>query len=242
MKRFLPFLIILLVLASALGAGWYLKNRSTQTAPLVADVPGASPAATTSSSAPTASTPVTTSTREPGAHPPHVIGPPDAPVTIEEFGDFQCPPCGQLHPELKQIIREYGPRVRLVYREFPLVPTHQHALAAARAAEAAGMQGKFWEMHGLIFETQRSWHEAFDVRPIFEEYARRIGLDVEKFKKDLSSSTVERRIFLDGKRGHELGVKGTPTVFLNGREVPFESLPAQRLRLLIDAELARAGS
>jgi protein-disulfide isomerase len=104
------------------------------------------------------------------------------------------------------------------------------------------MQGKFWEMHGLIYETQRAWNDVFDVRPIFEEYARRIGLDVERFTRDLSSSTVERRIFLDGKRGHELGVKGTPTVFLNGREVPFDSLPAQRLRPLIDAELALAGS
>jgi protein-disulfide isomerase len=145
-----------------------------------------------------------------------------------------------LHRELLKIENKYGPRVRIIYREFPLVPPHQHALAAARSAEAAGMQGKFWEMHHMLFETQRAWHDTFDVRPIFEQYALRIGINVEKFRADISSQTVERRIFLDGKRGHALGVSGTPTVFLNGREVPFEALVADKLSVLIDAELARA--
>jgi protein-disulfide isomerase len=131
--------------------------------------------------------------------------------------------------------------VRIIFREFPLVPAHQHALAAARAAEAAGLQGKFWQMHGMIYENQKVWHVAFDVRPIFEGYARQLGLNVERFKTDISGPVVERRIFLDGKRAHALGVSGTPTVFLNGRELPYESLPADRMRLLIDAELARAG-
>src|ERR1700693_2221427 len=82
----------------------------------------------------------------------HILGNPDAPVTLEEFGDFQCPPCGILHPELKMIEREYASRVRIIFREFPLVPTHAHALAAAHAAEAAGLQGKFWEMHDMLYE------------------------------------------------------------------------------------------
>ena len=119
------------------------------------------------------------------------------------------------------------------------MPPHQHALAAARVAEAAGVQGKFWEMHDLLYETQKSWHDSFDVRPIFEGYAKQIGLDVEKFKKDIDSNVVTQRIFLDGKRAHSLNVKGTPTVFLNGHEVPFESLPAEKMGPLIDAELAR---
>lgn len=236
MKRLLPFLIILLVLVVALCGGWYLKNRSTTTSgPAAVNAP-----------APTTSTPANTTapisrTAEAGAEPPHSIGPADAAVTLEEFGDFECPPCGLLHPELLKIEQQYGSRVRIIFREFPLVPTHQHALAAARAAEAAGMQGKFWEMHHMLFETQRSWHDAFDVRPIFEQYALRIGLNLEKYRSDLASQTVERRIFLDGKRAHALGVQGTPTVFLNGREIPFESLPAEKMRPLIDAELARAG-
>jgi len=144
-----------------------------------------------------------------------------------------------LHPILKQLESEYGPvKLRLIFREFPLVPTHAHALAAARAAEAAGLQGKFWEMHDMIYEHQKDWHDAFDVRPIFEEYATKIGLDLNQFRRDNSSEIVEQRIFLDGKRGHSLGVKGTPTVFLNGREVPFESLAPDKLKALINGELA----
>jgi protein-disulfide isomerase len=176
---------------------------------------------------------------EPGAEPAHALGDAKAPVTLEEFGDFECPPCGVLHPILKGIESEYGPaKVRIIFREFPLVPNHVHALAAARAAEAAGLQGRFWEMHDMIYEHQKEWHEAFDVRPIFEGYAKSIGLDVQQFASDNTSEIVERRIFLDGKRGHSLGVQGTPTVFLNGNEVPFESLPPEKLKPLIDKELA----
>ena len=235
MKRFLPFVIILLVLGVALGAGWYLKNKATAPAST-----SAAPTPNPSRASVTPGTPVPSSL-EPGADPPHALGPAGAPVTLEEFGDFECPPCALLHPELKTIEHEYGARVRIIFREFPLVPAHQHALVAARAAEAAGLQGKFWEMHDLIYETQRAWHDVFDVRPIFEGYAQRIGLNVERFKRDIGSEAVERRIFLDGKRAHSFGVKGTPTVFLNGREVPFDSLPAAKLRPLIDAELALAG-
>ena len=134
---------------------------------------------------------------------------------------------------------DFGPaKLRIIFREFPLVPTHVHALVAAHAAEAAGLQGKFWEMHDMIYEHQKDWHEAFDVRPIFEGYATKIGLDVEQFRRDNASEIVERRISLDGSRGHSLGVKGTPTVFLNGREVPFPSLDPSKLKPLIEAELA----
>jgi protein-disulfide isomerase len=229
MKRALPFVIILLVLGVALGAAWYLKQNTT--AP--STQPSKSAANESRDTRPAALTP------EPGAEPAHTIGPAGAPVTLEEFGDFECPPCGLLHPILKQIEHEYGSRVRIVFREFPLVPTHEHALAAARAAEAAGIQGKFWEMHDLLYENQKAWHTTFDVRPIFESYATRIGLDVERFRRDLTSDIVERRIFLDGKRGRSLDVTGTPTVFLNGQELPYESLQPSKLRPLIDAELTR---
>jgi len=133
---------------------------------------------------------------------------------------------------------EFGDRLQITFREFPLVPTHQHAMAAASAAEAASLQGKFWEMHDLLYENQKAWHEVFDVRPIFEGYAKQIGLDVERYKRDVNSEVVAQRILQDGKRGHYLGVKGTPSVFLNGREVPFESLPADKLRVLINNELS----
>jgi protein-disulfide isomerase len=226
MKRSLPFLIIAVVLAAAGVIAWYLKQSAIE-APAATPTPIASPRASPAKMG------------EPGADPPHSIGEAKAPVTLEEFGDFQCPPCGALHPILKTMEHEFGPRLRIIFREFPLVPTHEHALAAARSAEAAGMQGKFWEMHDLLYENQKSWSNAFDVRPIFEGYAAKIGLNLEKFKRDLSSETVAQRILQDGKRARSLGVVGTPTVFMNGREVPFESLAEQKLRGLINIELAK---
>ncbi len=229
MKRVLPFVIIVLALAAGLLMFLYFR-RSTAEAPHPTPVPGASPIQNGTN---------TPNQAEPGAEPPQALGSQNAPITLEEFGDFECPPCGMLHPILKQLESEYGPvKLRLIFREFPLVPTHAHALAAARAAEAAGLQGKFWEMHDMIYEHQKDWHDAFDVRPIFEEYATKIGLDLNQFRRDNSSEIVEQRIFLDGKRGHSLGVKGTPTVFLNGREVPFESLAPDKLKALINGELA----
>jgi protein-disulfide isomerase len=227
MKRLLPFFIILVALAAAVCGAWYLKRSATPSVPAQA-LASASPQA----NAPTSS--------EPGAEPPHTLGPADAPAKLEEFGDFECPPCGLLHPILQTMQREFGDRLRITFREFPLVPTHQHALAAATAAEAAGLQGKFWEMHDVLYEDQKAWHEAFDVRAIFEDYAKRVGLDIERYKQDLTNKVVEQRIFQDGRRAHSLGVKGTPTVFLNGREVPFELLAPEKLRELIKAELKGA--
>src|SRR5262249_16222741 len=97
------------------------------------------------------------------------------------------------------------------------------------------------EMHDMIYEHQNDWKKEFDVRPIFEGYAGQIGIDVERFKRDVGGDAVALRIMQDGKRGHSLGVKGTPTVFLNGREVSFENLPADKLRVVIQNELRRAG-
>src|ERR1044072_8777955 len=178
MKRILPFVIILLVLGVAVGSVFYLKRSSS---------PPVSPVATNNN---TGSTPApdvkpTPSWAQidasyPGATPAHTHGPANAPAHIEEFGDFQCPPCGLFHPILKQMEKEFGDKLRVTFREFPLVPTHQHALAAASAAEAAGLQGKFWEMHHMIYDRHAQWKKEFDVRPIFEGYAKQIGLDVDR--------------------------------------------------------------
>lgn len=235
MKRALPFVIIAAVLAGAVLVAWYLKQAAVD-GPVVTPTPGVS-----TSSPGQQSSPSTTRVVHPGAEPPHSIGPATAPVSLEEFGDFQCPPCGLFHPILKTMEKEFGPRLRVIFREYPLVPAHAHALSAARAAEAAGLQDKFWEMHDMLFETQNEWKDAENVQPIFEGYATKIGLDLAKFRRDLKSEAVEQRIFLDGKRARDLGVQGTPTVFLNGREVPFESLAPKRLRVLINNEIAAAG-
>lgn len=249
MKRALPFIIIAAVLVGAVAVAWSLKrsavdgpalgptpSASTQVA-VSGPVPGATPLAS-SSAAPGTTQP---GQAVPGADPPHSIGPATAPVTLEEFGDFQCPPCGMLHPVLKSMEKEFGEKLRVIFREYPLVPAHQHALSAARAAEAAGLQGKFWQMHDMIFETQKAWEKAFDARIIFEDYAQKIGLDMTKYRNDVASEAVAQRIFLDGKRAHSLGVQGTPTVFMNGREIPFQSLEPSRLRAIIANEIAAAG-
>jgi protein-disulfide isomerase len=220
MKRLIPFLLILGVAGGA--AAWYFARSANRPSPTRADV---------------APVPTPLGPAEPGAVPAHVEGPADAPVTLEEFGDFQCPPCALLHPVLKQMEREFGARVRVIFRQFPLVPAHEHALSAARATEAAGLQGRFWPMHDMIYENQKRWNGAFDVRPIFEDYARQIGLDLERYHRDVGSDAVHRRITEDGKRARSLNVTGTPTVFINGRELPYQSLAPDKLRALIQAEL-----
>lgn len=227
MKRILPFLIILSVLGVALGSAWYLKRSST-----------ANPAPPAASNSPRPTAPALVA---PGAEPAHTMGPPNAPISLEEFGDFECPPCGQFHPVLKKIHEEFGDRMRVSFRQFPIVTLHHHALAAASAAEAAGLQGKFWEMHEMLYDNQKTWHEQFDVRPIFEGYAKQLRLDVERFKRDINSDLVARRITEDGKRARSLGVSGTPTVFMNGREMPFETIiNADKFRAAINAELESA--
>jgi protein-disulfide isomerase len=223
MKRALPFVIIVGVLGIILFVIRYLEHSAAQTpltVPSESVRPGNKP-----------------SNIKRGSDPAQMLGATDATVMLEEFGDFECQSCGLLHSNLQSIKGEFGPRVVIVFREFPLVSKHAHALEAARAAEAAGLQGKFWEMHDLLYENQKTWHEASDVQPIFEGYASRIGLTVERFKRDLSSETVNQRIALDRERGYSIGVNSTPTVFLNGREVPPESFVADKLRALISAQI-----
>ena len=233
MKRALPFIIIVIVLAGAIAVAWTLKESA------VADPP---PAAPTAAAPGSSASPATTSqSLPPGAEPANAVGPVTAVVTLEEFGDFQCPPCGMLHPVLRTMKQEFGDKLRVIFREYPLVPSHPHALSAARAAEAAGLQGKFFEMHDLIFENQKAWDKAFDARPIFESYAQKLGLNMEKYRADVNGDVVAQRIFQDGKRAHALGVQGTPTVYLNGREVPFQSLEPGKLRALISNEIAATG-
>src|SRR5438045_4909362 len=109
----------------------------------------------------------------------HARGSADAPVTLEEFGDFQCPPCGRLAGSLQEIEKDYGARLRVIFRNFPFA-THEHAREAAYAAEAAGLQGHFWEMHDLLYREQANWSKTKDVQTLFEAYSGMIHLDVEQ--------------------------------------------------------------
>ena len=163
-------------------------------------------------------------------------GPADAPVTLEEYGDFQCPPCGRLAEPLQQIEKDYGSRLRVIFRNFPF-PIHEHAQEAACAAEAAGLQGRFWEMHDLLYREQANWAKIKDVEPLFDSYAGMIGLNLDRFKKDKTSEKVKEKVEADKKRGEALGVKNTPTIFINNETVPPTSLNPTALRAAIDAAM-----
>ena len=166
----------------------------------------------------------------------HVRGLANAPVTLEEYGDFQCPPCGALSGSLLQIEKDYGPRLRVIFHHFPFA-VHQHAHAAACAAEAAGLQGRFWQMHDLLYREQAEWSKAPEAEKLFESYARLLGLKIEQFNKDVQSAAVQERVASDQKRGQELGVKNTPTLFINNRELPPTSLNPNGIRAAIDEAL-----
>ncbi|MEE9218422.1 MAG: thioredoxin domain-containing protein [Acidobacteriota bacterium] len=161
-------------------------------------------------------------------------GPDDAPVTIVEFTDFQCPFCKRVQPTLKQILLDYPKQVRLVTKNLPL-PFHPLARGAARAALAAERQGKYWEFRDLIFENPRALDEESLI-----QHARDLGLDVERFRADMSSEEIDQIISVDLEQAKEVGATGTPTFLINGRKlVGAQPLPAFKQR--IDAELARQG-
>ena len=218
MKRYLPFVIIAAVAVLTVGAGAMLY-RAKERAIAGGGVAGPS-------------------TSEIGGEPVHVRGQPRAPVKLEEFGDFQCPSCATTAEVISKLEQDYGPRLRVVWRNFPLA-MHAHALEAALAAEAAGLQGRFWEMHDLLYKNQAVWSKALDVRPFFNMYARSLSLDVERFAKDSASDEVKVRVLFDGERGVSRGVKNTPTLFIDDREVRAFFSP-ERLHEAIDAALAES--
>ena len=142
-----------------------------------------------------------------------------SPVLFIEYSDFQCPACRAYQPLLSEAHKVYGDRVAFVFRHYPLLQIHPNADLAARAAEAAGMQGKFWEMHDVLFEKQSAWSRAVNTASVFETYAKSLGLDMAKFKQDIESDAVKKAVADDYARGNEIGVQGTPTFVLGGVRV-----------------------
>lgn len=178
-----------------------------------------------------------------GATPPNMMGSPTAPVTIEEFADFQCAACASVHPTLKEINSTYGGRIRFIFRNFPLaIPQHDKAYEAAVAVEAAGMQdrAKFWAMQNLLFENQQAWTNNPNYRSMWEDYARQIGLDVERFKTDMAGREAKARVDADMARGRGLSVDSTPTLLVNGKNIPLQQITTANLRQVIDAEIQNA--
>lgn len=178
----------------------------------------------------------------PGAQPPNSKGSPSATVTVEEFADFQCPTCASVHGLMKQINALYGSRINFIFREFPLQQIHANAYTAALAAEAAGRQGKFWAMQDQLFTNQQTWSNSQDARAIFEQYAKQIGLDIEKFKEDMTALPTKQRIDADIQRARALGVSATPSIYVNGISIPSQQMTLDSMRRIIDAELQRASS
>lgn len=147
----------------------------------------------------------------------HVRGAQDGTVTLVEFGDFQCPACGAYEPIVRQVANDNKDTLKVVYKHFPLTQIHKNALAASKASEAAALQGKFWEMHDILFDKQDEWSGALNARDYFVNYATTLKLDTAKFLKDLDSKVIEDKVLAEYKEGIALGVQGTPTFFLNGK-------------------------
>ena len=237
-----PALIILVVLGLAIGGFAWLYSTSK------------SPNANTSANASNARS-NTANTARPGTTiaadaPPgaaigiNSIGSPTAKVTIEEFADFQCPSCAVAHPVLKDVQAAFAgnPNVRFVFRHLPL-SIHDKAYDAAVAVEAAGMQGqpKFWAMMDQLMSNQQTWAaQGANHRDIWRGYAEKIGLDVQKWQDDMAGFGAKGRVDMDIQRARGIGVSSTPSVYINGRLIPFSDVNVPTMRQLIDAEIQNA--
>ena len=214
MKRYLPFAIIVAVFLIASGAGVELYKVGNQPPPKTGKLAFGAP----------------------GAQPPHIRGPAKAPVMLEEFGDFECVPCSLFFPILKKAQADYGERLSVTFREFPL-DQHIHAPEGARAAEAAGMQGHFWEMHDSLYENRLDWLNTANIRATLTRFALKLGLDTDRFQRDMDSETVAKRIAADRERVKSLELDRTPTVFINGDRFTKRPITIEDLHAAIDAAL-----
>ncbi len=147
-----------------------------------------------------------------------VKGASTSPATLIEYSDFQCPACGAYFPLVQKLLKEDGDKILFVSRNFPL-PQHSNAIPAAQAAGAAGNQGKFWEMHEMLFSTQADWENSTDSKTIFAGYAKKLGLDMTKYSADVDSKEVMDKINADVKSGEKAGVNSTPSFYLNGKKL-----------------------
>jgi protein-disulfide isomerase len=207
------FVIVVVVVGAILGLGIYLKSLSPVVKNPDANIVGDKVLVRPNS---------------------YMTGSPTAKVTLVEFGDFQCPFCGQAYPVVKAVTDKYGanPNFNFVFRNFPL-PQHPNAPEAAEAAEAAGAQGKFFQMYDLLYQHQNDWSGSLSPTDFFLSYAGQLELDVNKFQSDVLSSNYINQITQDQKDGEALGVDATPTFFLNGTKLPdYTNLDSQIAQLL----------
>jgi protein-disulfide isomerase len=163
-------------------------------------------------------------------------GPESAAITLVEFGDYQCPSCAYYHPIVTELMRRYPQQLRLEFHHFPLIQIHPYAMAASLAAEAAGEQGRYWEMHDLIFEHQDQWSRSRNPEPEFLSFANRLGLNSNQFMQAMRSPDLQSRILQDVVRAREAQVDVVPAFFIRGRRIPTPGSIEDFVRI-IDAEL-----
>ena len=210
MKRYLPFLIVVAVALITVGTGLALYRAHRLPTP--------------------------TASKESADTGLHVRGDGKALVTLEEFGDFECPPCAKMSEALHQLEKDYHGKLRIIFRHFPL-PMHPHARDAAIVAEAAHLQGKFWQMHDLLYAKQLVWSKGVDVPAIFLSLAEEVGLDMERFKKDLGNPEIAARVTADHELGKGRSVTSTPTIFINNVVLPPTSTNPPGVRAAIETAL-----
>lgn len=232
-KSNLPLIIIGAVLLGALiGGGIYYNSKKPGDGPKTPGTPTPNAARNDKNQMPP-NAPV-------GAQPPNMVGSQNASVTLEEFADFQCGSCAAAHPIMNEIKSLYGSRIKFVYRNYPLsIPAHDKAYEASVAAEAAGLQGKFWDMQNLLFTNQQAWTAAPTYKQIWKGYAEKIGIDVAKWETDMAGIAAKGRVDADLQRGKAAGVSSTPTLYINGATVPYTEMSVPKLKAIIDAELQK---
>ncbi|HUC89558.1 MAG TPA: thioredoxin domain-containing protein [Patescibacteria group bacterium] len=169
----------------------------------------------------------------------HTTGQGKSGITLVEYGDYQCPFCGEIFPIVNQVVQKYNEQITYQFRNLPLIQIHQNAFAAARAAEAAGKQNKYWEMHDWIYQNQSAWSSAGNVQAIFSSYAQQLGINVDQFKKDFASAAVNDSINADinafKKTGQDMA---TPTFFLDGKKISPTPTSVDDFSKLIDAKIS----
>lgn len=169
----------------------------------------------------------------------HALGNTASKVKLVEYGDYQCPYCAVFHPIVKEVVEKYSDKISFQYRHYPLPQIHENAQSSARAAEAADAQGKFWEMHNMLYANQQSWAKTTTPASVFEGYAKQLGLDTTKFKKDFTSSAVNARINADKAEFNKTKLTAsTPTFIINGKKVQPEAT-VESLSKLIDEALKK---
>jgi protein-disulfide isomerase len=168
----------------------------------------------------------------------HVEGAGKSGVVLVEYGDLQCPACAQYYPIVKQVFDKYKDQITFQFRNFPLVQIHPNAFVASRAVEAADKQGKFWEMHDLLYENQEAWGSSKTPTTFFNAYAKQLGLDTAKFQQDMNSQEVNNLINADIAEGKKLGANSTPTFVLDGKKLEPNPRSLEEFNKLIEDAIA----